>query len=246
MRAAIAADGFRRLPGYQRRMVVRWSGRQHAGSPLGSQSRDDPWRRALLSGRLRRGAPLPRSCAILVGGKVMRDLLSRAFLLVIAASMASASCSVSGDGLGSLGDAGAGGSAGAALCPSGLLDKGNWPATAMYTACSEHCGPDDLGFRACSQVSRPTCQASAGCLCIDSLCASCASCSLPTSSECYVPTNTAATVQIPTCDKTVKKGGACRPVCARQLCLQSDGKTGCVCNASGKYACATWGESSWK
>ncbi len=179
----------------------------------------------------------------------MRDFLSRAFLLLVAVSAgfaSSVSCSVRGDGLGPMGDAGVGGSTGATLCPSGLVDKSNWPAASTYTACSESCGPDNLGSRACSQISRTTCQASAGCLCVDSLCASCASCSVPTPSECYVPTNTATAAQIPTCDKTVKKGGACSPVCARQLCLQSDGKTGCVCNASGKYACAAWGETGWK
>jgi hypothetical protein len=178
----------------------------------------------------------------------MRALLSSAFLLVMAsvASALSVSCSVKEDGLGSLGDAGAGGSTGATLCPSGLVDKGNWPAASPYTTCSEACGPDNLGVRACSQVSKATCQASGGCLCIDSLCASCAICSLPASSECYLPTNAATLEQVPACDKTVKKGGACSLACGRQLCLQADGKTGCVCNASGKYACAAWGESSWK
>jgi hypothetical protein len=179
----------------------------------------------------------------------MRDLLGRAFRFVIVAAVLSVSfvsCSVRDDGLGSMGDAGTGGSTGATLCPSGVVDQGNWPAASPYTTCSEPCGPDDLGLRACSQVSKATCQASAGCLCIDSLCVSCAICSLHTSSECYVPTNAATAEQVPTCDKTVKKGGACSPACARQLCLQSDGKTGCVCNANGKYACAAWGETSWK
>jgi hypothetical protein len=173
----------------------------------------------------------------------MLDLVGRAFLLVIAVS---ASCSVSDGGLGSVSDAGAVGSTGATICPSGLWDKGNWPAASTYTLCSEECGPDNVGLRACSQVSRETCQASAGCLCIDSLCASCAICSLRTPSECYVPTNSATLEQIPNCDKTVKKGGACSPACSRLLCLQDDGKTGCVCNAGSKYACATWGETSWK
>jgi hypothetical protein len=198
-------------------------------------------------GVIRHVATKPRSCAILARGEVMRDLLGRGLLLVIAASVASVSCSVRDDGLGSMGDAGAGGSTGATLCPSGLVDKGNWPAAGTPTACSESCGPDNFGSRACSQVSRAICQASTGCLCVDSLCASCAICSPGTSSsECYLPTNTATAEQIPTCDKTVKKGGACSSACARQLCLQSDGETGCVCNASGKYACAAWGDTSWK
>jgi hypothetical protein len=173
----------------------------------------------------------------------MRDLLVRALLLFVAASV---SCSVQDDGLGSTGDAGAGAVTGATLCPSAVVDKGNWPAVGAYTTCSESCGPDDLGLRTCSRISRAACQASAGCLCVDSLCVSCAPCSLHTSSECYLPTNAASAGTIPTCDKSVKKGGACSPVCARQLCLQSDGKTGCVCNPSGKYACAAWGETSWK
>jgi hypothetical protein len=29
------------------------------------------------------------------------------------------------------------------------------------------------------------------------------------------------------------------------VCLEADGKTGCVCNAQGKYACAAWGETTW-
>lgn len=190
--------------------------------------------------------PMPRSCAIFVGGRVMRELLSPGLLLAIAASALSVSCSVNGDGLGPLSDAGAGGSPGTTLCPSGLVDKGNWPSASSYTTCSEPCGPDNLGVRVCSQVSKATCQASAGCLCIDTLCASCAACSLNTSSDCYVPTNAVTADQVPACDKTVKKGEACSPACGRQLCLQADGKTGCVCNPSGKYACAAWGESSWK
>ncbi len=64
-----------------------------------------------------------------------------------------------------------------------------------------------------------------------------------TGSDCYLPTNTAS---VPACGKEVTQGGACGPACGKTLCLEADGKTGCLCNAQGKYACATWGETTWE
>ena len=150
-------------------------------------------------------------------------------------------CSVSDAGLGPTSDAGL--SSGAAICPAGLTDRANWPANTTYTSCTKTCGPDDLGIRSCSQTDRSSCQATGGCVCLESPCVTCARCSFLTISECYVPTNAAS---VEACAIGVATGVACSPACGKKLCLEADGKTGCVCNAQGQYACATWGETTWK
>ena len=146
-------------------------------------------------------------------------------------------CTVSDTGLGPARDASS------TMCPAGLTNQANWPAGTTSTSCTKPCGPDDKGIRSCSQTDMPTCQATSGCVCLEAPCVACANCAFLTISDCYVPTNAASA---PDCAKEVTKGGACSPACGHKLCLEADGKTGCVCNAQGKYACATWGETTWK
>ena len=166
-------------------------------------------------------------------------------LVVLVASVLASACSVSETGLGPVRDAGpTGGTSGTAICPAGLTDKANWPAGTTFTSCTKPCGPDGVGAKSCGQTDKATCQVASGCVCLDAPCVSCANCAFPpTLSDCYTPTNTAS---VSACAKGVTQGGACSPTCGRQLCLEADGKTGCVCNAPGKYACATWGETTWK
>ncbi|HEX7509573.1 MAG TPA: hypothetical protein VF550_22575 [Polyangia bacterium] len=160
---------------------------------------------------------------------------------LLMAALASA-CSVSETGLGPMPDAGSGGTA---ICPAGLTDHANWPAGTANPSCTKPCGPDDTGLRSCSQTDKASCQAAGGCVCLETPCVSCANCAFRTGvpADCYAPTNAASA---PACAKEVTQGGACSSACSRQLCLGGDGKTGCVCNAQGKFACATWGDSSWK
>jgi hypothetical protein len=129
------------------------------------------------------------------------------------------------------------------MCPAGLTNQADWPVGTVSTSCTKRCGPDDIGIRNCGQTDRATCQATSGCVCLEAPCVACATCAFLTISDCYVPTNAAS---IPVCAKDVTEGGACSPVCGRKLCLEADGKTGCVCNAQGQYACATWGETTWE
>jgi hypothetical protein len=160
--------------------------------------------------------------------------------LFVIAAIASA-CTVSETGLGPTQDAGL---TGTAICPAGLTNQANWPAGTTYTSCTKPCGPDDIGVRSCGQTDKGTCQATgAGCVCLETPCVACANCAFPIMSDCYVPTNTGS---VPSCAKEVTEGGSCSNSCGRQLCLEADGKTGCVCNAHGKYACATWGDTTWK
>jgi hypothetical protein len=173
-----------------------------------------------------------------VVGNIMKGMA------VFAMTALAGACAVSTTGLGPGTDAGGtDGTSGTPICAKGLTDNANWPAGTAYTSCIKPCGPDDIGFRTCSQVDRATCLATSGCVCLEAPCVACVSCTPLTSSNCYVPTNTAS---VPACAKEVTEGDACSPACDRQLCLESDGKTGCVCNAKGKYACATWGETTWK
>ncbi len=161
---------------------------------------------------------------------------------LVAATLAGA-CTMSDIGLGPAPDAGpTGGST--ATCPMGLTDKADWPAGTTFTSCTKPCGPDSIGTRSCSQGEKEPCQAASGCVCLDAPCVTCGTCAFwPALPDCYVPTN-AASAQA--CAKGVTQGGVCAPACGRQLCLEADGKTGCVCNAQGKYACATWGDTTWK
>ncbi len=174
-------------------------------------------------------------------GQLMRSSLGLTFSSLVLMAL---SCGVHDNGLAPTADAG--GSAGTVACGASLVDKGNWPANTSYTECSQTCGPDDLGLRTCSQNAQAACRASGGCVCIDSLCAACGACTFHSLPACYQPTNAASAAQVPACDKTIKKGGSCSAVCNRELCMQDDGKTACLCNNVGKYACATWGETTWK
>ena len=148
-------------------------------------------------------------------------------------------CTISDTGLGPTRDAGST----VGVCPKGLTDKANWPAKTTLTSCTKPCGPDELGVRSCGQTDKTTCQTTSGCVCLEAPCVACANCAFLTISDCYLPTNTAS---VPSCRDEVSEGGACSPACGKTLCLEADGKTGCVCNAQGKYACATWGETTWK
>jgi hypothetical protein len=150
-------------------------------------------------------------------------------------------CSVSDEGLGPALDADSG--EGMAVCPANLTDSAPWPAGTSYTACTQPCGPDDLGVRTCSQIDTWTCQASTGCVCLSSPCVRCSSCTFAALPDCYVPANVAS---IPTCEPTLRSGDPCASACDRSLCIQRNGKTACVCGAHGKYACAAWTETGWK
>ena len=171
--------------------------------------------------------------------KICRVVRSRDLAAFVMATLASA-CTVSETGFGPELDAGL---AGTAVCPAGLTNQANWPAETTYTSCTKPCGPDDIGIRSCGQTDRGTCQAAGGCVCLEAPCVACANCAFLTISDCYMPTNT---VSVPACPKDVTEGGTCSQACGRLLCLEADGKTGCVCNAHGKWACATWGETTWK
>jgi hypothetical protein len=150
-------------------------------------------------------------------------------------------CGVSSTGLGPTPDGSAGGSG--AYCPAGLIELASWPVKTTATSCSRPCGPDAIGMQTCSQVGLSQCQKESGCLCLEGPCVSCASCAFQSVADCYVPTNVAAATA---CATGVEQGGACGPACGRRLCLQSDGKTACVCNSGGKYACAEWSGSGWQ
>ncbi len=150
-------------------------------------------------------------------------------------------CGVSTDGLGIPPDAGSAGGPG--ICPAGLTDQAGWPAHTAATSCVRVCGPDGIGLETCGQSDRTTCQATSGCVCLETPCVRCAGCTFQTAPDCYVPTNAAAP---PFCADGVSRGASCAPACDRRLCRQEDGKTGCVCNGHGKYACADWGDSGWK
>ncbi len=153
------------------------------------------------------------------------------------------SCSVSNTGLGVVLDGATDGKSGIPICYQGTIDRANWPSGAGSTSCTKRCGPDDLGLRTCSQSDLATCQSSAGCVCLAAPCTKCADCALLAIPDCYVPTNAASPR---TCDPSVTNGGDCSPACGKSLCIEADGKTGCVCNAHGKYACALWGGNTWK
>lgn len=171
--------------------------------------------------------------------KISRIVRGEGLAVFALAGLVSA-CTVSDTGLGPVRDAG---NVTGGVCPKGLTDKAEWPANTTLTSCTKPCGPDDIGVRSCGQTDRTTCQAASGCVCLEAPCVACANCAFLTISDCYMPTNTAS---VPSCADEVTQGGACGPACGKTLCLEADGKTGCVCNAQGKYACATWGGTTWK
>jgi hypothetical protein len=158
-------------------------------------------------------------------------------------------CAIKDGGLGSVADGGSkpatGGSGGTAVCPAGLIDQASWPAGTTYTSCTQTCGPDGIGVKTCGQTDLATCQAASGCVCspLAATCVTCAPCSLPSASGCYLPTNAD---DPPDCAVSVAKGATCGSACDKRLCIQADGKTGCVCNAESRFACAIWGGTAWK
>jgi hypothetical protein len=153
-----------------------------------------------------------------------------------------AACSVSTDGLGPS-DGATDGTGGYPACPVGLTDQASWPANSNIGSCLRTCGPDDVGSQVCSQVDRTACQKRSGCVCLEAPCAACPDCSFVNPSECYNPTNMG---NAPLCTDEVGKGNDCAPACGKRLCLRKDGKTACICNEHGKYACGDWGDSGWK
>jgi hypothetical protein len=164
-------------------------------------------------------------------------------VVVVAGFVGVCSCSVSDTGLGLSPDASTGTPSATPVCYLGTIDRANWPAGATNASCSKSCGPDDLGIRVCSQIDLASCQATAGCVCVSAPCTKCANCALLALPDCYVPTNAASPEN---CATSVKNGGDCTQTCGKVVCIQGDGKTGCVCNAQGKYACAPWEGTTWK
>lgn len=167
----------------------------------------------------------------------------RNIFAVVAGLVGVCSCSVSDTGLGLSPDASTGTPSATPVCYMGTIDRANWPAGASNTSCSKACGPDDLGIRVCSQTDLASCQATVGCVCVSAPCTKCANCALLTLPDCYTPTNAATPAD---CATSVRNGGDCTEACGKVLCIQGDGKTGCVCNAQGKYACAPWEGTAWK
>jgi hypothetical protein len=165
---------------------------------------------------------------------------------VMLASLAwSEACSLNDGGLGGATDGSLGGSSDPAVCPTGMTDRASWPAGVTYISCTQTCGPDGIGLTTCGQTNLATCQAASGCVCspLAPACVTCANCTLRSSSDCYQPINAN---NPPDCAASVVKDAACSSPCGKQLCIQADGKTGCVCNAHGKYACAFWSGTAWK
>lgn len=154
-------------------------------------------------------------------------------------------CSFNESGLGIPTDAGIGTTTGPLPCPAGITDQGSWPAEMTATSCVQTCGPDNIGSTTCSQNDMASCQVGGGCVCSTAAmaCVKCARCTIAATDACYQPSNT---TNPPNCAATVIKGGTCNPACGKHLCIQADGKTGCVCNAAKKYACAAWTAGAWK
>jgi len=170
----------------------------------------------------------------------------RAWAHALALCVAGLACDVSSDGLDPTPpDGSIGGNGGGAVCPAGMVDQAGWPARFAATSCTRWCGPDELGMQTCRQSDRATCQAASGCLCRerDVACVACGPCEFLKLPECYLPTNAAAA---PACPAGVARGEGCGPACGRSLCRLPDGKSACVCNREGKYACAEWDGSSWR
>jgi hypothetical protein len=156
-------------------------------------------------------------------------------------ALAISACGVSEEGLGSSPD----GATNGGVCPARLTDLASWPANYTEWACVRSCGPDDLGQQTCSRVDDvKTCQAHTGCVCLEEPCVVCADCTFEEAlPACYLPTNGS---EAPSCPANVAKGTSCAPACDRRLCKRKDGKTACLCNDEGAYACGDWGESGWK
>lgn len=161
----------------------------------------------------------------------------------VAAWAVVSACSISQTGLAPVQDAAVVASDATLGCYIGTVDRANWPVAATFNTCSMPCGPDNLGSRTCNQIDLASCQALGGCVCLISPCTQCTDCKLGDLPTCYAPTNPASPAA---CAASVKNGAACSPPCAKTLCLQADGKTGCVCNGAGQYACAAWGGGIWK
>jgi hypothetical protein len=164
--------------------------------------------------------------------------------LVVALVASAGTCSIDPTGLGPQPDGSAAGASGSVVwCPAGLTDQAAWPAKTSYTSCVRPCGPEGSGIQTCGQTDRATCLAKSGCLCLEAPCVTCGACAFLSLSDCYRPSN-AATATL--CADGVTDGTWCSPACSKRLCLQGDGKTGCMCGSQGRYACAEWNGSSWQ
>jgi hypothetical protein len=169
----------------------------------------------------------------------------RPLLCFVAATLAGPleACSVNGEGLLGVHDGSTGGAAGVTVCPSGLTDQAGWPANTADTSCVRTCGPDGIGLQQCHQTDQATCQKASGCVCLEGPCVACEDCAFLALPDCYVPENAATA---PLCADGVVRQGACAPACGKRLCMHKDGKTACLCNSEGRYACADWGDSGWQ
>jgi hypothetical protein len=161
----------------------------------------------------------------------------------IALMIAFTACGVSEEGLGSLPDSATMGTGGA-VCPARLTDLAGWPTSNTEQSCTRDCGPDEMGSQLCARTDVKTCQSRPGCVCLEEPCVLCDPCTFGEGLDtCYLPTNGP---EAPSCSDDVRKGGSCAPACSRRLCTRKDGKTACLCNLQGKYACGDWGDSGWE
>jgi hypothetical protein len=129
------------------------------------------------------------------------------------------------------------------LCPAGVVANASWSPAITAGSCTQLCGPDLLGTRLCAKADLAACKQTGECLCSSSPCTACPPCAFTQLSPCYQPTNAAA---LPACDGAVRKFGLCATTCDRKGCLQADGKTACVCNPDGYYACAPFKNGNWE
>jgi hypothetical protein len=172
----------------------------------------------------------------------MTSTARRCKLPALALLAAGVACGVDPNGLEPPPDAAAGGAGGTPVCPAGIVEQASWPAKTSASSCLRPCGPDEIGVETCRQVERSECQKRSGCLCLQGPCVACDGCTFLMVPDCYVPTNAASAAP---CAEGVSQGGACSPACGRMLCLERDGKTACLCNREGKYACADWDGTTW-
>ena len=152
-----------------------------------------------------------------------------------------AACAVKDDGLVAATDGGR--DAGpTSFCPAGVVENASWSPAITVGSCTQPCGPDLLGSKLCKRVDLATCQQSGDCICSSDLCTSCVACAFTELSKCYLPSNAD---KLPACASSVHKFDACDATCNRKGCLLADGKTACLCNPNGYYACAPFKNGNW-
>lgn len=168
-------------------------------------------------------------------------LTFRALPGFLVATLLATACAVNEDGISGRLDSGIDGGNGS-FCPAGVVNNASWSPAITSGKCTRLCGPDLLGTTECTRVDLSTCQKTGDCVCPNTPCTSCTACSLPSLSTCYQPTNAPT---LPACATSVRKFDACQAPCDRKGCLMADGRTACVCNPSGYYACSTWRNGTW-